>query len=170
MDVFNGQGQKIGYTDRNGQFRPLNQSNQNNAPYKANNSANRPQYKKSGATYSKIKNGDFEGHTIVNAWRTTKMGLMTAKVTPYAGKDKAGLKIVESVNEKTGLVKEYAKMICTITNTSAGTSQTFHVLMNLKTKVISIPELSLCITPNGNGTTRSGKRVSGYFGKNFKSN
>lgn len=165
-DVFNAQGQKIGYTDRNGQFRPLNNSYTNN---NANYSANKPQYKKSGATYSTIRKGSFEGSTIVNAWRSTKMGLLTAKVTPYAGSNGKGMEIVESVNEKTGLVKEYAKMLCTITNASLGTSQIYHVLMNTKTKVISIPELSLCITPNGRGTTKSGKNVTGYFGKNFKS-
>ena len=165
-DVFNAQGQKIGYTDRSGQFRPVNNNNSN---FNANNSANKPQYKKSGATYSTIRIGSFEGATIVNAWRSTKMGLLTAKVTPYAGANGKGTEIVESVNKTTGHVKEYAKMLCTITNASLGTNQVYHVLMNLQTKVISIPELSLCITPNGSGTTKSGKRVTGYFGKNFKS-
>lgn len=121
-----------------------------------------PVFKSSGAVYSKIKNGNFEGDTIVNAWRKTKFGLMTATVTPYAGKSGAGTDLVQSDKH------EYRKMLCTIKNASLGTSQMFHVLMNTKTKVISISEMSLCITPNGSGTTRSGKRVSGYFGRNFK--
>lgn len=142
----------------------------NNNQKSNNNSTNSndTQFKKSGATYTKIKNGNFEGEVIVNAWRKTKYGLMTATCTPYSGAGKKGLEIVESVNEKTGLVKEYKKMICTIQNKAMGTSQTYHVLMNIKTQVIVINELSLCITPNGEGKTASGKKVRGYFGRNYK--
>lgn len=121
------------------------------------------QYKKSGATYSKIKKGNFQGETIVNAWRKTKYGLMTATVSPYSGSKGKGDELVESQKGN-----QYKKMICTITNTSLGTSQTYHVLMNLETQVIVISELSLCITPNGSGYTRSGKKVTGYFGANYK--
>lgn len=121
-----------------------------------------PIYKSSGATYSKIRKGNFEGDIIVNAWRKTKFGLMTATCSPYSGKSGKGNEIVNSEKH------EYQKMICVIKNTNLGTSQTYHVLMNIKSKVISISELSLCITPNGNGVTRGGKRVSGYFGRNYK--
>ncbi len=165
-DVFNAQGQKVGYFDRNGQFRPS--TSNNNQSYPQNNQQ-RPQYKKSGAIYSVIREGAFRGFPIVNAWRSTKMGLVTAKVTPYAGKDGKGIKIVESVNEASGHVKEYQKMLCTITNASLGTQQTYHVLMNIQTGTIVIQELGLCITKNGSGVTRSGKSVKGYFGKNYKS-
>lgn len=165
-DVFNSQGQKIGYTDRSGHFHPSQYNTQQNI---LQNNQPRQQYKKSGATYSVIRDGQFRGFAIVNAWRSTKMGLVTAKVTPYAGQDKGGLKFVESVNEVTGEVKEYQKMLCTITNASLGTQQTYHVLMNTKTGTIVIKELNLCITKNGSGVTRSGKSVKGYFGKNFKS-
>ena len=149
------------YKGKDGNFYPSKDNNQSSS-----NEA--PQYKKSGATYSKIKNGNFEGEIIVNAWRKTKYGLMTATCTPYSGQGGKGDKIVESVNEKTGLVKEYKKMICNIQNKAMGTSQTYHVLMNIKTQVIVISELSLCITPNGDGKTASGKRVRGYFGRNYK--
>lgn len=152
------------YKGKDGNFYPVQNNNQGNT----NNNSNDSQAKKSGATYSKIKNGNFEGEIIVNAWRKTKFGLMVAVVTPYAGDNKAGLKIVTSTNQNTGLIKEYRKMICTIQNKSMGTSQTYHVLMNIKTQVIVINELSLCITPNGDGKTASGKRVKGYFGRNFK--
>lgn len=153
--------------------------NQHNHPYVAqqqpqmyNNPQPKPIFKRSGATYSTItnKNGgssQFEGNIIVNAWRVTKFGLMTATVAPYAGEKKKGLEIVNSNGKSGNTPKEYQKMICTITNTAMGTQQIYPVLMNLKTKVIVIQELSLCITPNGNGTTKSGKRVSGYFGRNF---
>jgi len=131
----------------------------NQPPY---NNQPPPQFKRSGATYSKIRNGNFVGETIVNAWRVTKNGLMTATCTPYNGANGKGSQVVESEKH------EYKKMICTVKNTSMGTSQTFHVLMNVKTQVISINELSLCITPNGSGRTKSGKNVKGYFGRNYK--
>lgn len=140
-----------------------NEQNANfQAPFRQNNQPNPP--KRSGATYTKIRNGNFEGDIIVNAWRSTRYGLMTAKVTPYAGKDKKGLEIVNS-ESKSGKVKTYQKMLCEIQNKALGTSQIYHVLMNLDTQVIVIDQLGLCITPNGSGHTRSGKKVTGYFGK-----
>ncbi|SNS02556.1 hypothetical protein [Flavobacterium sp. ov086] len=147
-------------------FYPQRQGYQNNQQPQQNQQA--PIYKRSGAVYSKIRNGNFEGDTIVNAWRATKMGLMKATVTPYSGANGKGRDIVNSQGKSGNQDKEYQKMICTIQNTTLATTQTYHVLMNLKTQVIVIQELSLCITPNGSGTTRSGKRVTGYFGRNFK--
>jgi hypothetical protein len=134
-----------------------------------------PIYKRSGAVYTTIRNknggnSQFEGEIIVNAWRSTQNGLMKAVCAPYSGEGKRGLDIVTSNGKSGNTPKEYQKMLCTVSNASLGTSQVYHVLMNLKTKVIVISELSLCITPNGNGTTKKGKRVTGYFGRNFKSN
>ncbi|KFF15084.1 hypothetical protein [Flavobacterium hydatis] len=156
------------YRGNDGNFYPVqNQSNHSNN----NNHSNgqKPIYKRSGAVYSRIRNGNFEGDTIVNAWRSTKLGLMKATVAPYSGQGGKGREIVNSSGKSGNQDKEYQKMICTIQNTSLGTNQTYHVLMNLKTQVIVIQELGLCITPNGSGTTKSGKRVTGYFGKNYKS-
>ncbi|SHL40228.1 hypothetical protein [Flavobacterium chilense] len=160
------------YKGTDGNFYPVkNQGFQ--APFKQ--SYNQPQqqqqpiFKKSGAVYSKIRNGNFEGDTIVNAWRKTRFGLMKATVAPYSGQGGKGLEIVNSQGKSGNQDKEYQKMICTITNDSAGTNTTYHVLMNLKTQVIVIKDLGLCITPNGSGVTKSGKRVTGYFGKNYKS-
>jgi hypothetical protein len=127
-----------------------------------------PVYKRSGAVYSKIRKGNFEGETIVNAWRKTKFGLMQATVSPYKGANGKGMEVVHSNGKNGSSPKEYHKMICVIKNTSMGTSNIYPVLMNVKTQVISIQELGLCITPNGSGVTRSGKRVTGYFGRNFK--
>lgn len=149
-------------------YKANNNSNNNKSTNQSSAKADDTQYKKSGATYSKIKTGDFAGETIVNAWRKTKFGLMVAVVTPYKGANGKGLDAVTSTNERTGEIKEYQKMICTIQNKSMGTSQTYHVLMNVKTQVIVINELSLCITPNGQGKTASGKKVFGYFGRNYK--
>lgn len=165
------------YRGSDGQFYPTgNQRNTSSNFQQSNPFVARPnqtphfaQYKRSGAVYSRIRNGNFEGDTIVNAWRVTKMGLMKATVTPYAGANGKGREIVNSQGKSGNQDKEYQKMICTIQNTSVGTNQTYHVLMNLKTNVIVIQELGLCITPNGSGVTRKGKRVTGYFGKNYKS-
>nr|WP_294931290.1 hypothetical protein [uncultured Flavobacterium sp.] len=158
------------YKGTDGNFYPVRAQNASFAPQRQQApQAQQQQYKRSGATYSKIRKGAFEGDTIVNAWRATKMGLMTATVAPYSGQGKKGLEIVNSQGKSGNQEKEYQKMICTIKNTTLGTSQTYHVLMNLKSQVIVIQELSLCITPNGSGVTRKGKRVTGYFGKNFKS-
>lgn len=143
-----------------------NQGYQNNQYPQQNQQ--QPVYKRSGAVYSRIRNGNFEGNIIVNAWRATRMGLMKATVTPYSGQNGKGLEIVNSAGKSGNQDKEYQKMICVIQNTSLGTNQTYHVLMNIKTQVIVIQELGLCITPNGSGTTKSGKRVTGYFGRNYK--
>lgn len=161
------------YRGKDGNFYPV-QNQVFQAPFKQAYSQPQQQqqqtFKKSGATYSRIRNGNFEGDTIVNAWRVTKMGLMKATVTPYAGANGKGREIVNSQGKSGNQDKEYQKMICTIQNDSVGTNTTYHVLMNVKTQVIVIQELGLCITPNGSGVTRKGKRVTGYFGKNYKSN
>jgi hypothetical protein len=147
------------YRGKDGQFYPVsNNNNQGN-----NNQGQQQQFKRSGAVYSKIKNGNFVGDTIVNAWRRTKNGLMKATVAPYAGSNGSGTDIVTSEKH------DYRKMLCTVSNADLGTSQVYHVLMNEKTKVITIAELSLCITPNGSGVTKKGKRVTGYFGTFIKS-
>jgi hypothetical protein len=165
------------YKGTDGNFYPVgNQRNtannfQKNNPFVASPNYTpqaQQQYKRSGAVYSKIRKGNFEGDIIVNAWRVTKAGLMQATVSPYNGQDGKGQEIVHSNGKSGNTPKEYQKMICVIKNSSLGTSQIYPVLMNLKTQVIVIQELSLCITPNGSGITRSGKRVTGYFGRNFK--
>jgi hypothetical protein len=161
------------YKGKDGNFYPVqNQGFQ--APFKQAYNQPQPQqqqapiYKRSGAVYSKIRNGNFEGDIIVNAWRSTKLGLMKATVTPYSGQSGKGTEIVNSNGKSGNTPKEYQKMICVIQNTSLGTTQNYHVLMNIRSQVIVIQELGLCITPNGSGVTRKGKRVTGYFGKNYK--
>lgn len=152
------------YKGNDGNFYPVQNQRQNN-----NSQAQQQQtFKKSGAVYSRIRNGNFEGNTIVNAWRKTRLGLMKATVAPYAGQGNRGLEIVNSQGKSGNQEKEYQKMICTITNDTVGSNQTYHVLMNVKTQVIVIKELGLCITPNGSGVTKSGKRVTGYFGRNYR--
>lgn len=145
-----------------------NNKNQGFYPQQQAHYAPRPNYvqapppppKRSGAIYTKIRKGKFEGLTIVNAWNKSKgKGLITAKVAPYH-------KSEEIVTSAKG--HEYLKMIAEITYTKTGQTRLIPVLMNMKTEVIAIQELGMVITTNGSGTTSSGKRVSGYFGTMFK--
>lgn len=116
------------------------------------------QPKRSGATYTKMRKGKHEGLICVNAWRKTRYGLQTASCMPVDG--------VEHIGKEKG--HSFMRYVVNLSNTSMGTNETYWCVMRLDTKTIVIKELGLCITPNGNGVTSSGKRVSGYFGSNFK--
>lgn len=134
------------------------QGSQNRQPQQNFSQQKQLETKKSGATYTKMRKGKMEGLICVNAWRKTKNGLMTASAFPvdghvHVGKDKG---------------HEFMRYVVNIANSSLGTNETFWCLMRLDTKMIVIKELSLVISPNGNGVTSSGKRVSGFFGANFK--
>lgn len=165
-DVFHN-GQKIGYTNKQGHFVPFSGGGQSQNNYQGQPAQQQaPQYKRSGAIYSKIKNGEYEGLTVVNAWKSTKFGLLTCSVTPNWKKSDD---VVVSHGKSGNLDIEYTKMIATVMNKNMGTKTVYPCLMNNKTKVIVLSDLSMCITPNGSGVTKSGKRVTGYFGKNYKS-
>lgn len=112
--------------------------------------------KKSGAVYSRIKKGVHEGETSVNAWRKTKNGLMTASAFPVDKNDH---------ESKDGT--KYQRYVVEVVNRDLGTTQTYWCLMNKSNKKIFIKELGLVISPNGNGVTSGGKRVTGFFGKVF---
>lgn len=128
-----------------------------NQPY---NQTNKKQdgNKRSWAVYTKMKKGKFEGLTCVNAFRQTRFGLQTVTAFPVDGK-------VHTGKEKG---HDFMRYVVTLSNPALGTTTTFWCLMRLDTKIIVIPELSVCITPNGNGYLKGGKRVSGYFGRNYK--
>jgi hypothetical protein len=145
-------------------------NNQYNGPFKPNYGFQGPGYapnrttnpmreqlaKRSGATYTKMKNGPKEGLICVNAWRKTSIGLMTASAFPVDG-------VIHKGADKGHEFMRYAVKI--IIN---GQVNTHWCLMRLDTKMIVLQDLSLVISPNGQGYTKSGKRVSGYFGSNFK--
>lgn len=119
-----------------------------------------PPPKKSGVVYSKIKQGQFEGATIVNAWNKSRSkGLITAKVAPYHASE------VLVTSEKG---HEYMKMMCALTYQKTGQTRLIPCLMNTKSQKIVLSDIGMMISPNGSGTTSSGKRVSGYFGTMFK--
>ena len=117
---------------------------------------NQQKVKKSGAIYSRIKKGKNEGAMCVNAWRKTKNGLLTATAFPVDG--------VEHTSEAGNISLRY---VVEVVNRDMGTTQTYWCLMQKASKKIFISELGLVISPNGNGVTSSGKRVTGFFGKVF---
>ncbi|WP_417443757.1 hypothetical protein [Joostella sp.] len=114
-----------------------------------------PPAKKSGATYSIIKKGKYEGGTIVNAWNVSRSkGLIKATVAPYSG-------TTESTSQSGNV---YQTMIASVFYEKSGVKKLMPCLMNVKTKKIALSEINMVISPNGSGVTSSGKRVSGYFG------
>lgn len=131
------------------------------------------QFKSSGVTFTKLKNKSdtdkgkaLEGRFMANAWRATKMGLMTCTVMPYVGDGGLGLEVVTSYKGETK-EKNYWKCIATVLY--MGQSTTYPCLMNVKTHTVVLDKLSLCITETNKAKpTRSGKMVSGYFGRNYQ--
>src|SRR5690606_32574684 len=65
----------------NGNYNGKNNNYQSS--YSNNNNNNQQCTKKSGVVYSLIKQGVFEGLTIVNAWMKSKDYLLTLKIAPY---------------------------------------------------------------------------------------
>jgi len=124
----------------------------NNNNYKNNQ---QQQYKKSGASYTKIRKGGSEGFYHVNAWKSSKQGLITASCFPLSAKDEVP-KIHKSDRN------DFITYVITI---KQGINvNTYFSLMNLTSRKIYIKELGWIISPNGSGVTRSGKKVTGYFG------
>lgn len=129
-----------------------NNKNYNNNNY--NNNRNSPS-KKSGAKYSKITKGNYAGATIINAWNTSKSkGLITATVFPYKN----------SKIYKNSQGQEKQTMMASVEFKNSGIQRLIPCSLNLVTKVVTLPEIGMCISPNGSGRTSSGKLVKGYFG------
>ncbi|MEH6704722.1 MULTISPECIES: hypothetical protein [Galbibacter] len=139
-----------------------------NNNYRRNNGYNRGGYnqnyrqapppppKKSGAKYTIIRKGKYEGGTIINAWNKSKSkGLITAKIAPYSGTS-------EYTAKTSG--KTYQTMIAEVTYTKSGHTRLLPCSMNINTKVVVLSDIGMVVTPNGSGVTASGKRVTGYFG------
>lgn len=141
-------------------------SNSRNNSQNNNSQQQQRAAKRSGVIYSEIKNGKFVGMTIVNAWKSTSHGLLTAKVAPYDKSVKGNsVDYVEGVNRQTGEINRYIKMLATVENKASLVKRVIPCLMNVKTRVIVLQELGYVITPNGHGVTSNGKKVHGYFGK-----
>lgn len=144
----NGGGYNNSYGNNGGGY-----GNNNGGSY---NSRNQQRSKKSGVTYSKIKQGQFEGLMIVNAWLKMKDLLLTLKIAPYNKTVKgSSADVVKSQSGKT-----YLKYICEAVY-SNGNHRLIPVMYSVETRKIAIPELNLLVTPNGAGVTSSGKKVTG---------
>lgn len=114
-------------------------------------------FKKSGAKYTIIKEGKAQGLNLpaIHAWRLTKFGVQVAKAFPF----NAGTTHVSDTG------RESVTYMVEISNEAMGTSQKYPCIMSLDTRKIFIEELGLVISPNGSGQTRTGKHVTGYFGR-----
>lgn len=128
----------------------------NNYSEKANNFQYKQQapVKKSGATYTRISKGKYEGLMHVSAWKKSGYTMVKASATPLANKSS------ESANGK-----QYIPYLVTVIDMKSLQKSIYNGIMNIQTNVLVIQELGYCITPNGSGTTKSGTRVKGYFGK-----
>lgn len=131
----------------------------NNRNYN-NQQQQQPVFKRSGVTYSKFKRGKFAGSDLecVNAWRKTKYGLVTASAQPLDG--------AIHIGKEKG--HEFLCYVVKVVNHATGGSQIYTCTMRMDTRKIVLKDLGWVISPNGQGTTRSGKRVTGFFGKNHK--
>lgn len=134
-----------------GQNRGYRQNNYGGYPQQQGYSQQQPpqRFKKSGAKYSIIKQGNFEGYPIVNAWMKTRQGLVKITIAPYRD-----TREVESKSNK------FLTMIASI-KVGFNPPQIMPCLYNLTNKKIVLPNVGLLVTPNGGGMTRNGKRVTG---------
>lgn len=139
------------WNDRRKKFAGKNYAQNNNFNYQ-NNPA--PQYKRSGATYSKITKGKMEGLMAVSAWKRNKTGMVKVNAMPLND---------APTESRSG--KQYVPYLVTIIDMNTLQATKYNGIMNVETKVLVISDLGYCITPNGSGQTKSGTRVKGYFGK-----
>jgi len=156
-----------GYYDQYGNWVPAQpQRNgggyprQNRGNFQSRNNGrnqNAPAPKRSGAKYSIIRKGDFEGQVIINAWNKSRgKGLITAKVAPY--KDSK-----EYTAPSSG--KTYITMIAEVHYHNSGITKLIPCSMNKATRAVVLSDIGMVITQNGSGVTSGGKKVTGYFGK-----
>ncbi|MEN2434962.1 hypothetical protein AAH994_06080 [Weeksellaceae bacterium A-14] len=112
------------------------------------------QYKKSGASFSKITKGANEGLYFVSAWKKTRAGMVKATATPLSNKS------TESARGN-----QYIPYLVTCIHMGTLQATKYNGIMNIQTRVLVISDLGMCITPNGSGKTKSGTMAKGYFGK-----
>ena len=150
----------MSYNNQYGGYNKVYQNNRgfnnNRRNYRNDNNSYRQNYKRSGAKYTKA---DFEKKydhpIIVNAWNFSRSrGLVTATVMPY--KDS---KVYEN-----GKGEEKYTMVATVFYHKTGQELLIPCSMNLETRVIVLEKIGMVISPNGSGRTKSGHRVTGYFG------
>lgn len=112
-------------------------------------------FKRSACTISVIKKGKSEGLIAINAWRATKNGLVTLKAFEHN----------ESTEGKTSTNKEYIVLMCEIVNADAGSRSVVPGFYYPNEKKLRISSMNLVASANGSGKTKTGKYVTGFFGK-----
>lgn len=134
-----------------GQKRGYRQNNYGGYPQHQGYGQQQPQQrpKKSGAKYSIIKQGKHEGSPIVNAWMSTRQGLVKITIAPYHGTRK----VESSANT-------FLTMMASV-QVGFNPPQLMPCLYNITNKKVVLSNIGLLVTPNGGGMTRSGKRVTG---------
>lgn len=127
-------------------YKNKNYNNANNG-----NNQNQQRTKKSGATFTvcKEKVNGHEGMISVNAWVSTKAGLVKLHALGY-----------ETVKgKKSG--KLFQKCVVEVTNAASGQTSKYPALINVEKKVVAVNQIGWLITSNGFGVTSSGKKVRG---------
>lgn len=104
-------------------------------------------YKRSGAKFSKITEGKSSGMYCVNAWYSTKIGMVRIKAF--------------GTEEVRGKTCTFHKAIAEVSNKSVGSCFTYPVLINVSNMNMPIEKLGILVTANGSGRTKSGKLVKG---------
>lgn len=118
-----------------------------------NNQGNEP-FKKSGYEFRMVKNdGEKDPLPICWGWRKTRFGIQKMYAKPYK---KTKIVTTQTGNQQINLF--------VILTSDAGIIKTSG-MFNMTTKKLSILELGLVGSPNGQGRTASGKLSKGFFGK-----
>ena len=116
-----------------------------------------PAPKRSAAKYTVMVKGKNAGLECVNGFKAGKQGMLIFSAFPVDGREHTS---------QTGNV--FLRYVVTVVHKGTGTTSTYWCLMSKRTRKISIKELSLVISPNGNGHTASGKAVTGTICRNTK--
>lgn len=133
--------------------------------------------KSSYSVFAKIKQGQHTGRFNITGVKILKGGIaMIANAHPRTGKDgNLTYTVKKNVNDTTERIKY---KVTVYTTDRPHLKEEFFATYNPETQVLNIPDLSMCITSNGDGylkkwdnnlkTFVEGKRVTGYFGRNYK--
>jgi len=136
------------WRNRRSKFKNKNYTDNNNYEYVSSD------YKRSGATFTKIQKGKMTGMWAVSAWKKNKLGMLKVSAMP-----------LHDAPTEAGSGKQYVPYLVTIIDMNTLQATKYNGIMNFDTKVIAIRDLGYCISPNGDGKTQGGTRVKGYFGK-----
>lgn len=122
--------------------------------------------KKSGCTMDQVKDDNGNPYKIMYGWNASKQGLMKFIAAKKKSVNSKGEKQANECSTKDGEVREI--WVCKVTFPSK-IKQLYTGFYDPIKKVLRIPDLEMTANPNTPvGITSGGKKVSGYFGRNFK--